>query len=146
MIGVTNSDSCAFCDKVLEKYFPNKGKSANRDKEKLQPKRGGDEEQVMRTQGASDPQVAPKQLSGSQVKAKATSLVDEQVLNSLTKSCYWLHSCVSNLPDEKPIEVQLEMAQFHYQVDATTWVSKDDVREFLSRDMLNVSIIHVFMR
>lgn len=84
--------------------------------------------------------------STSQVKTKGTSFVDEKVLESLSKPCFWLHRCVNLLPDNNPVELDLDMSQFHYfTLDTKTWVNKGDVREFLSGEMLCVSIIHAFM-
>lgn len=156
------NDSSNFCDKVLEKYFPstNKGPNGdkengnkeNQDKEKLmsektkldsQPKSGGDELRLsskgsnVTKQAIEDPPVKPPQ---------ATRLVNEQVLKSLTESCLWLHSCFSTLPDDSPLDVPLDKSQFHYQAEVSTYLNKQDIREFLSRDMLCVSIIQVFMR
>lgn len=84
----------------------------------------------------STPQVAPK----------GTPLIGKQVLDSLSKDCFWMHTCVCNLPNETPIQVDLEQSQFHNIADPLTWVYKWEVREFLSREMVNVSIIQVFMR
>ena len=44
------------------------------------------------------------------------------------------------------IAVHLPKALFHYDEDATAWLSRDDVTEFLKGEMLNISIIQVFMR
>ncbi|XP_048493022.1 uncharacterized protein LOC125493596 [Beta vulgaris subsp. vulgaris] len=77
---------------------------------------------------------------------KGTPLVSEQVIQSLSKSCLWLHARVSNLPDSSPIKVDLEKSQFHYLgEDSATWVYKVDIREFLCGAMLNISILQVFM-
>lgn len=81
-----------------------------------------------------------------EVLSKGNDLVEKHVLSTLSQPCFWLHKCVSNLQENKAIQVSLDKSQFNYMVDSSTWVNKDDVSEFLSGKMLNVSIIQVFMR
>lgn len=77
---------------------------------------------------------------------KGTPLACEQVIQSLSNSCLWLHARVSNLSDSSRIKVDLEKSQFHYLgEDSATWVYKADIREFLCGVMLNISILQVFM-
>lgn len=52
--------------------------------------------------------------STPQVKPKGTPLLGTHVLLSFSKPCFWLHTCVCNLPDENPIQIDLEKCQFHY--------------------------------
>ncbi|XP_056682872.1 uncharacterized protein [Spinacia oleracea] len=76
----------------------------------------------------------------------ANLLVESDVFDSLSKPCKWLHSLVSELPDGNPIGVQMDMSLFHFFEHGTAWVTKDDICEFLKVDMLNISMIQVFMR
>ena len=69
-----------------------------------------------------------------------------EVVESLPYGCNWLHTCVSYVPNDEPIPVLLEKSQFNYMEDINTWMYKDDIKEFISNEMLNVSMIQVFMR
>ncbi|XP_048491756.1 MA3 DOMAIN-CONTAINING TRANSLATION REGULATORY FACTOR 2 [Beta vulgaris subsp. vulgaris] len=46
-----------------------------------------------------------------------------------------------DMPDDTPLEVKLGATEFNYHEELSTWVSKDDVKEFLCGDMLNVSCL-----
>ena len=50
------------------------------------------------------------------------------------------------MPDDVPLEMKLGTTQFNYIEDTSTWMSKGDLKEFLCREMLNVSLIQVLMR
>ncbi|XP_056683750.1 uncharacterized protein [Spinacia oleracea] len=69
-----------------------------------------------------------------------------EVVECLPYGCNWLHTCVSYVPNDEPIPVLLEKSQFNYMEDINTWMYKDDIKEFLSNEKLNVSMIQVFMR
>ena len=94
----------------------------------------------------SNDQKASSSGSTHEIIAKETDLVPPHILKSLPKKCLWLHTWVSNFPEDPPIEVELEMTQLHYYEDATTWVSKSDIIDFLCQKKLNVSVIQAMMR
>lgn len=73
-------------------------------------------------------------------------LVDEDVLDSLTKECRWLHTCVKDEPANKPVKVVLNKTQFHYFEDTETWITKEDISDFLSKDKLPIVFLQAFMR
>ena len=76
-----------------------------------------------------------------------TQLVDDDVVQSLSKECTFLHKRVSGLPDDETISLILPKELFHYyDEDGIARISKDDVKELLSGSMLNISIIQGFMR
>lgn len=76
----------------------------------------------------------------------ANLLVESDVFDSLSKPCKWLHSLVSGLPGDNAIGVEMDMSLFHFFEHGIAWVTKDDICEFLKVDMLNISMIQVFMR
>ncbi|XP_010688840.1 uncharacterized protein LOC104902680 [Beta vulgaris subsp. vulgaris] len=93
---------------------------------------------------------ASKGLSLQENKSKENTSkdtwIEKSMLKYLTKACLWLYVNVCDMPDDKPMEVKLGSTQFNYLEDASTWVSKADIKEFLCGEMLNVSLIQVFMR
>ena len=99
----------------------------------------------MSEQGSKSEQVSKKNSSkGSAMQP--TPLVGDNVLQSLTKDLTFLHNRVSHLPSDDPIEFALPKAMFHYDEDASAWLNKQDVKEFLRGSMLNISLIQIFMR
>ena len=76
----------------------------------------------------------------------AVPLVEDDVHRSLSKECAFLHLCVGEVPPSTDITLPLPKALFHYDEDATAWLSRGDITEFLKGEMLNISIIQVFMR
>ena len=76
----------------------------------------------------------------------AVPLVDDDVHRSLSKECAFLHLRVGEVSPSTNIAVPLPKALFHYDEDATAWLSRGDDTEFLKGEMLNISIIQVFMR
>ena len=85
-------------------------------------------------------------LSNKSSRAPSTPLVEADVLKSFSKACYFLHNRVSELPMDKQIQVFLPKALFHYDEDAIAFISRVDVKEFLTGSELNISIIQAFMR
>ena len=88
---------------------------------------------------------------GSPSKAStqlAVPLVDDNVHRSLSKECAFLHLRAGEVlpPGAPDIAVTLPKEIFHYDEDATAWLSRGDVTEFLKGEMLNISIIQVLMR
>ncbi|CAO2814641.1 unnamed protein product [Amaranthus hypochondriacus] len=77
---------------------------------------------------------------------QATPLVADTVLQSLSKELTYLHNRVCMLPSDTPIQVALPKEMFHYDDDAIAWLSKEDVTEFLSGSMLNISLIQTCIR
>lgn len=77
---------------------------------------------------------------------QATPLVEDTVLQSLSQELAYLHNRVCVLPNDSPIQIQLPKEMFHYDDDATAWLFKEDVKEFLSGAMLNISLIQISMR
>ncbi|XP_057247321.1 uncharacterized protein LOC104884816 [Beta vulgaris subsp. vulgaris] len=70
-----------------------------------------------------------------------------EVVQRLTKPCFWLHECISDAADGAMIEIKLSHHQFHYiDEDTSTYICKDDIKEFLLGEELNVSMIQTFMR
>lgn len=80
------------------------------------------------------------------VTPRGTPLVTPQVTSSLSEACTWLHTCVIGMPDDELMQVDLDKSQFHYMWDPSIYVTREDVREFLSGEMLCVSMIQAFMR
>ena len=78
----------------------------------------------------------------------AVPLVDDDVHRSLSKECAFLHLRVGEVvpPGAADIAVPLPKEMFHYDEDTNAWLSRGDVTEFLKGEMLNISIIKVFMR
>ena len=78
----------------------------------------------------------------------AVPLVDDHVHQSLSKECAFLHLRAGEVvpPGGNDIAVPLPKEMFHYDEDTYAWLSREDVKEFLTGEMLNVSIIQVFMR
>jgi hypothetical protein len=99
-----------------------------------------------RSEQRSESEKASKKNSSRGSAMQATPLVADTVLQSLSKDLTYLHNRVSMLPSDTPIEVALPKALFHYDDDAIAWLSKEDVKEFLSGSMLNISLIQTFMR
>ncbi|XP_021714752.1 uncharacterized protein LOC110682735 [Chenopodium quinoa] len=60
-----------------------------------------------------------------------TPLVGDNALQSLTKDLTFLHNRFSHFPSDDPIEIALPKAMFHYDEDASAWLNKQDVKEFL---------------
>ncbi|CAO2814638.1 unnamed protein product [Amaranthus hypochondriacus] len=85
---------------------------------------------------------SPSRCSATQ----ATPLVEDTVLQSLSQELAYLHNRVCVLPNDSPIQIQLPKEMFHYDNDATAWLFKEDVKEFLSGAMLNISLIQISMR
>ncbi|XP_021775629.1 uncharacterized protein LOC110739493 [Chenopodium quinoa] len=77
---------------------------------------------------------------------QATPLVEDTVLQSLSKELTYLHNRVCVLPSDSPIQVPLPKEMFHYDDDAMAWLFKEDVKEFLSGAMLNISLIQICIR
>ncbi|XP_021737361.1 uncharacterized protein LOC110703888 [Chenopodium quinoa] len=99
----------------------------------------------MSEQGSKSEQV-PKKNSSKGSAMQPTPLVGDNVLQSLTKDLTFLHNRFSHLPSDDPIEIALPKAMFHYDEDASAWLNKQDVKEFLRGSMLNISLIQIFMR
>ena len=86
--------------------------------------------------------------SSSRVSAKKPPpLVDEDVLKSLSLELTFLHDRVALFADD-PMTFALPRKIFHYDKDASEllYLFKEDVKEFLSGAMLNISLIQVCMR
>ena len=92
------------------------------------------------------PNMEQGQVSKKSSRASCTPLVEDDVLKSLSKACTFLHNRVSELPTGTHIQVNLPKALFHYDEDAIAYISREDVTEFLTGSMLNISIIQTFMR
>lgn len=99
-----------------------------------------------KTETKADTQKHSSKGSTTRVLPKGTPLVESQVLESLSDGCFWLHTCVMGMDSNETLTVRAEKVQFHYLEDTAAYITKVDVREFLRRKKLNVSIIQGFMR
>ncbi|XP_057249243.1 uncharacterized protein LOC125495876 [Beta vulgaris subsp. vulgaris] len=95
----------------------------------------------------ASPQGGRRAQVGTNSSAKYPLITDMEVVQRLTKPCFWLHECISDAADEAMIEIKLSHHQFHYiDEETSTFISKDDIKEFLLGEELNVSMIQTFMR
>lgn len=124
---------------ISKKSQPSKRRKVEKPKSVDQPTK------KMSEQGSKSEQVSKKNSSkGSAMQP--TPLVGDNVLQSLTKDLTFLHNRFSHFPSDDPIEIALPKAMFHYDEDASAWLNKQDVKEFLRGSMLNISLIQIFMR
>ncbi|XP_021716896.1 uncharacterized protein LOC110684772 [Chenopodium quinoa] len=127
------------CNLTMCFYVTNENQSSKRKKvEKPKSKN------VQPTKNMEQGQGLNKSLRGS--AKSCTPIVEARILNSLSKACTFLHNRVSELLRGRSIEVILPKALFHYDEDGIAPITKEDVKEFLSGAMLNISIIQAFMR
>ena len=77
---------------------------------------------------------------------KKWDLLPQNVLQSLSRACDLLATCVSNLPEDGLVEVVIDKSVFRYPCDGTTWLYKADLKELLVGEMLCISIIQIFVR
>lgn len=89
---------------------------------------------------------SPVKSSSHRVVPNGTLLVPNEVFESLSDTCYWLHTCVMGMSEKSPLGIPVDKVQFGYMEDTFIWVPRQDVREFLCREKLNVSLIQSFMR
>ncbi|XP_048496566.2 uncharacterized protein LOC125495784 [Beta vulgaris subsp. vulgaris] len=82
----------------------------------------------------------------SQTDTSKDTWIEKPKIDCLTAECLQLYEKARAISDDKPIEVKLDSKQFNYKKDASIWVSKVDIKEFLCKEKLNVSLIQVFMR
>lgn len=87
-----------------------------------------------------------KKISSRGSALQLTPLVDDDVVQSLSKECTFLHKRVCALPTDEPIAMNLPKELFHYDEDGIARINKEDVKELLSGSMLNISVIQGFMR
>ncbi|CAH9085826.1 unnamed protein product [Cuscuta epithymum] len=74
------------------------------------------------------------------------SLVSEKVLLSLTRDCKWLHSMIASRSSDDPIAITLDASMFHYESDDShALLTIEDISQFLSGAMINISIIQIFV-
>ncbi|XP_021728745.1 uncharacterized protein LOC110695827 [Chenopodium quinoa] len=99
-----------------------------------------------RSEQRSESEKGSKKNSSRGLTLQATPLVADTILQTLSKDLTFLQNRVSMLPSDTPIQVPLPKAMFHFDEDAVTWLSKEDVKEFLSGSMLNISLVQTFMR
>ncbi|XP_021759259.1 uncharacterized protein LOC110724166 isoform X2 [Chenopodium quinoa] len=126
-------------NEISKKSQPSKRRKVEKPKSVDQPTK------KMSEQGSKSEQVWKKNSSkGSAMQP--TPLVGDNVLQSLTKDLTFLHNRFSHLPSDDSIEIALPKAMFHYDEDASAWLNKQVVKEFLRGLMLNISLIQIFMR
>ncbi|XP_021714674.1 uncharacterized protein LOC110682649 [Chenopodium quinoa] len=103
-------------------------------------------DQTMPKKKSEHGSVSGKASNKSSSRGSATPLVEDTVLQSLSKELTYLHNRVCVLPSDSPIQVPLPKEMFHYDDDAMACLFKEDVKEFLSGAMFNISLIQICIR
>ena len=73
-------------------------------------------------------------------------ILTDAELKDLSSDCKWLNICASHMSEEKPIMLPLQKDQFSFAKAPFVIIGPSDIGEFLRGDMLNVALIHVYMR
>ena len=76
----------------------------------------------------------------------ANPILTEEELKDLSPDCKWLHTCASRMAEEDPIILHLNKDQFSFDEAPFVVIGRNDIKEFLRGDMLNIALIHVYMR
>ena len=77
----------------------------------------------------------------------ATNLIlTDAELKDLFPDCKWLHTYASRMYKEDPILLGLQKDQFSFAENPFVIIGPSDIGQFLRGDMLNVALIHVYMR
>lgn len=73
---------------------------------------------------------------------------DRSFLDSLTEDCRELADTLAlAVADDDAVGVTLPRSLFHYLTDdGTAFLTKEDIGQFLRGEMINISIIQVYMR
>ncbi|XP_057247344.1 uncharacterized protein LOC130589787 [Beta vulgaris subsp. vulgaris] len=76
------------------------------------------------------------------------SIDDRSFLDSLTEDCRELAVTLAlAVADDDAVGVTLPRSLFHYSKDdGTAFLTKEDIGQFLKGEMINISIIQVYMR
>ena len=83
--------------------------------------------------------------TGSKLVA-ITPIFTDTELKDLSQHCKWLHTCASRMREEDPIVLPMQKEQFCFAESPFVIISPSDSRQFLRGEMLNVALIHVYMR
>ena len=76
----------------------------------------------------------------------ANPILTEEELKDLSLDCKWLHTRASRLAEEDPIILHLNKDQFSFDEAPFVVIGRSDIGEFLRGDMLNIALLHVYMR
>ena len=75
-----------------------------------------------------------------------TPILTDAELKDLSQDCEWLHTCASRISEEDPIILNLQKEQFCFVESPFVIIGPNDIGQFLRRDMLNVALIHAYMK
>ena len=73
-------------------------------------------------------------------------ILTDMELKDLSPDCKWLHTCASRMCEEDPIMLPLQKDQFNFAENPFVIIGPSDIGKILRGDMLNVALIHVYMR
>ena len=75
-----------------------------------------------------------------------TPILTDAELKDLSQDCKWLHTCASRMREEDPVVLTLQKEQFCFIDSPFVIIGPSDIGQFLRGEMLNVALIHVYMR
>ena len=67
-------------------------------------------------------------------------------LKDLSQDCLWLHKGASRMSEEDPIILPLQKEQFCFVEEPNVIICPSDIGQFLRGQILNVALIHAYMR
>ena len=73
-------------------------------------------------------------------------ILTEDELKGLSQDFLWLHKGASRMREEDPIVLPLQKEKFCFVEDPYVIIGPSDIGQFLRGEMLNVTLIHAYMR
>lgn len=78
---------------------------------------------------------------------KGNQFIEDDIVNQLGEQCELLYYRFIGLDDNQhTTKIPLEAKSFYLEEDRETWVTKEDVVEFLRGACANVSLLHVYIK
>ena len=75
-----------------------------------------------------------------------TPILTDAELKDLSQDCKLLYTCASRVREEDPIVLTLQKEQFCFVESPFVIIGPSDIKQFFRGEMLNVALIHVYMR